>query len=81
MLQHIFGRDVTLMHLRRGDRTRGGKVPLQRRGVADLDDREGSYRFLCTGDEQTFQAVAGRFLQLPLTEVERVDPARLEIAA
>src|SRR6478735_4430988 len=54
---------------------------LERRGVANLHDREGSYRFLCTGDEQAFQAVAGRFLQLPLTEVERVDPARLEIAA
>ena len=54
---------------------------LERRGVGNLADREGSYRFLCTGDERAFQDVAGRFLQLPLTEVERVDPARLEIAA
>ena len=54
---------------------------LERRGVGNLAGREGGYRFLCTGDEQAFQDVAGRFLQLPLTEVERVDPARLEIAA
>ena len=33
------------------------------------------------GDVRAFQEVAGRFLQLPLTEVERVDPSRLEIAA
>ena len=67
-------------HLCRGDRTRGrgNARPTRRRQRAD---REGSYRFLCTGDEEAFQEVAGRFLQLPLTEVERVDPRALEMAA
>jgi len=80
MLQRIFGRDVTLITSAE-EIAREVAATLERRGVANLAGREGSYRFLCTGDQQAFQDVAGRFLQLPLTEVERVDPARLEIAA
>jgi glutamate racemase len=80
MLQRIFGRDVTLITSAE-EIAREVAATLERRGVGNLADREGSYRFLCTGDEQAFQDVAGRFLQLPLTEVERVDAARLEIAA
>jgi glutamate racemase len=33
---------------------------------------EGAYRFLCTGDAETFRALGTRFLQLPLGEVEHV---------
>src|SRR4029078_11401607 len=73
-------RDVTLIAPAE-EIAREVAATLERRGVANLHDREGSYRFLCTVADQAFQAVAGRFLQLPLTEVERVDPARLEIAA
>jgi glutamate racemase len=80
MLQRILGRDVTLITSAE-EIAREVGATLDRRGVGNLAGREGSYRFLCTGDEQAFQDVAGRFLQLPLTEVERVDPARLEIAA
>jgi hypothetical protein len=36
---------------------------------------------MCTGDPAAFREVAGRFLQLPLTEVEQVDPAVLAVAA
>ncbi len=54
---------------------------LDRRRVGNDPAREGRYRFLCTGDESAFLEVAGRFLQLPLTEVERVDPAALAAAA
>jgi glutamate racemase len=54
---------------------------LDRRGVANDPAREGRYRFLCTGDEEAFRVVAGRFLQLPVTEVERVDPQALAVAA
>ena len=43
--------------------------------------REGDYRFLCTGDPTAFRDVAGRFLQLPLTAVERVDADTLRVAA
>jgi glutamate racemase len=80
MLQRIFGRDVTLITSAE-EIAREVAATLERRGVGNLADREGGYRFLCTGDEQAFQGVAGRFLQLPLTEVERIDAARLEIAA
>src|SRR3954447_25180652 len=41
----------------------------------DLDaerEGEGDYRFLCTGDAESFRTVGTRFLQLPLGEVERV---------
>ena len=54
---------------------------MARRGVGNDPGREGDYRFLCTGDPAAFLDVAGRFLQLPLTEVERVDPATLRVAA
>jgi glutamate racemase len=33
---------------------------------------EGAYRFLCTGDVESFRALGTRFLQLPLGEVEHV---------
>jgi len=35
-------------------------------------DGEGAYRFLCTGDVESFRALGTRFLQLPLGEVEHV---------
>jgi len=80
MLQRIFGRGVTLITSAE-EVAREVAATLDRRGVGNDPARDGTYRFLCTGDEHAFQEVAGRFLQLPLTEVERVDPARLEIAA
>src|SRR5947199_5986527 len=80
MLQRIFGRGVTLITSAE-EVAREVAATLDRRGVGNDPAREGAYRFLCTGDERAFQQVAGRFLQLPVTEVERIDPARLEIAA
>ena len=80
MLQRIFGRGVTLSPRPRRS-PREVAATLDRRGVGNEPGREGSYRFLCTGDEDAFRDVAGRFLQLPLTEVERVDPRALAVAA
>jgi len=80
MLQRIFGRDVILITSAEEIAREVGDT-LERRGVGNQPGREGEYRFLCTGDEQAFREVAGRFLQLPLTEVERVDPAALAVAA
>lgn len=80
MLQRIFGRGVTLITSAE-EVAREVAETLNRRGVANAPDRDGDYRFVCTGDPDAFAAVAGRFLQLPLTEVERVDPARLAVAA
>jgi glutamate racemase len=80
MLQRIYGRDVTLITSAE-EIAREVAETLARRGVGNDPDREGDYRFLCTGDPAAFLEVAGRFLQLPLTGVERVDPAKLEVAA
>jgi glutamate racemase len=44
-------------------------------GLANDDDRRGSYRFLCSGDTDAFTRLATRFLQLPLGHVAQVDVA------
>ena len=44
-------------------------------GLANDADRRGTYRFLCSGDTETFAALATRFLQLPLGRVNQVDVA------
>jgi glutamate racemase len=80
MLQRIYGRDVTLITSAE-EIAREVAETLARRGVGNDSGREGDYRFLCTGDPAAFTDVAGRFLQLPLTGVERVDPANLRVAA
>jgi len=80
MLQRLFGREVSLITSAE-EVAREVATTLDRRRVGNDPLREGAYRFLCTGDEHAFREVAGRFLQLPLTEVERVDPAALAVAA
>ncbi len=80
MLQRIYGRDVTLITSAE-EIAREVAETIARRGVGNDPAREGDYRFLCTGDPAAFREVAGRFLQLPLTRVERVDPATLAVAA
>jgi glutamate racemase len=80
MLQRIFGRDVGLITSAE-EVAREVAATLERRAVGNDPERDGAYTFLCTGDEAAFREVAGRFLQLPLTAVERVDPAVLEVAA
>jgi glutamate racemase len=80
MLQRIFGRGVILITSAE-EVAREVAATLERRGVSNAAGREGDYRFLCTGDQDAFREVAGRFLQLPLTEVERVDPGALAVAA
>jgi glutamate racemase len=71
MLQRILGPRVTLI-------TSGGAIArrvecaLEARDLATPEAGEGDYRFLCTGDPRAFQALATRFLQLPLGTVDRV---------
>lgn len=48
---------------------------LRRRGMLRAQEREGAYRFACSGDPATFRSVGSRFLQMPLGEVRMVDPA------
>jgi glutamate racemase len=72
MLQRILGRDVRLV-------TAGHAVAatvqrtLEAQGVQAANEGEGTYRFLCTGDVESFRELGTRFLQMPLGHVERVD--------
>ncbi|MGI5939347.1 MAG: glutamate racemase [Thermoleophilia bacterium] len=45
---------------------------LERRGMTNEEQREGDYRFVCTGDAEEFHLVGARFLQLPIREVARL---------
>lgn len=80
MLERIYGREVTLITSAE-EVAREVADTLARRDVGNDPGREGTYRFLCTGDPDAFRSVAGRFLQLPLGDVEQVDPAALRVAA
>jgi glutamate racemase len=48
---------------------------LERGGLAREPDGEGDYRFLCTGDVDSFRELGTRFLQMPLGGVQRVEIA------
>ena len=58
----------------------GLEALLARKGIENGEGREGSYRFLTTGEPALFRALGERFLQLPLGEVEHVAVADLEAA-
>jgi glutamate racemase len=72
MLQRMLGRGVEIV-------TSGAALARQVEhalGSRDLATRrtgEGSYRFLCTGDIESFRALGTRFLQMPLGEVQHVE--------
>jgi glutamate racemase len=74
MLQRILGRDIRLVS---GGHAVAAAVQrtLERGGIARGRDGEGDYRFLCTGDTDSFRDLGTRFLQMPLGEVERVEIA------
>jgi glutamate racemase len=72
MLQRILGRDVRLVsggHAVAAAVQRG----LESAGLARAVDGEGDYRFLCSGDVESFRELGTRFLQMPLGEVERIE--------
>ena len=77
ILQRVFGRDVTLVFSAE-ETAREVAETLARKGIEHAADREGAYRFLTTGDRETFRAMGARFLQLPIAEVELVTVAELE---
>ena len=77
MLQRILGRDVRLVS---GGHAVAAAVQrtLERRRPRPRDrDGEGDYRFLCTGDVDSFRELGTRFLQMPLGEVEQDRRARI----
>jgi len=71
LLQRQLGRDVTLVNPA-AEVAREVEAILERQGVARHEDREGAYRFSCTGDVGSFRTVGARFLQMPLDEVTHV---------
>ncbi|TML17145.1 MAG: glutamate racemase [Actinobacteria bacterium] len=80
IFQRVFGRDVTLVFSAE-ETAREVAETLSRKGYENNSEREGSYRFLTTGDPGVFRTMGARFLQLPIDEVEHVDLAVLGAAA
>jgi glutamate racemase len=70
MLQRSLGRGVRLVTSAEG-LARGVERALSVREL--LSDREGDYRFHCTGDVEAFRMLGTRFLQMPLGDVRRVE--------
>ena len=80
ILQRVFGRGVRLVFSAE-ETAREVAETLERKGIENGPAREGTARFLTTGDPALFKALGERFLQLPITEVDRVSLAELEAAA
>ena len=75
MLQRMLGRGVTLVTSGEGV-ARSVERALTARGLLNPRGEEGSYAFRCTGEVGAFTALATRFLQMPLGEVQHVDLAQ-----
>jgi glutamate racemase len=71
MLQRILGRDVRLVSGGHAVAAAAQRT-LERAGLARDPDGEGEYRFLCTGDVDSFRELGTRFLQMPLGSIEQV---------
>jgi glutamate racemase len=78
IFQRVFGRGVTLVFSAE-ETAREVAETLARKQLENDERREGSYRFLTTGDPAAFRALGERFLQLPLGAVEPVDVADLVV--
>lgn len=79
VFQRVFGRGVTLVFSAE-ETAREVAETLARKGIENGEGREGSYRFLTTGEPALFRALGERFLQLPLGDVEHVAVSDLEAA-
>ena len=76
IFQRVFGRDVALV-FSADETAREVAETLARKGYENDVGREGSCRFLTTGDPEAFREMGARFLQLPVAEVEHVELAAL----
>jgi glutamate racemase len=72
MLQRTLGRDVRLVTAGHAIAATIQRV-LTSSGLAATNSDEGEYRFLCTGDAESFRELGTRFLQMPLGDVELVE--------
>jgi glutamate racemase len=80
IFQRVFGRGVTLVFSAEETAREVAEV-LARKGIERAPGREGTYRFLTTGDPELFRETGARFLQLPIGQVEQVSISELERAA
>src|SRR5205814_10418252 len=80
IFQRVFGRDMTLVFSAE-ETAREVAETLARKGFENDATREGTYRFLTTGEPDAFREMGARFLQLPIAEVEHVALAQLEATA
>jgi glutamate racemase len=76
MLQRILGRDVRLVSAGHAIAAAAQRL-LTARELEAADGVEGRYSFLCTGDVSSFRELGARFLQMPLSDIERVDTLEL----
>jgi glutamate racemase len=72
MLQRVLGRDVRLVTAGHAIAATAQRV-LEEAGINKTGNDEGAYRFLCTGDADSFRELGTRFLQMPLGNVEHVE--------
>jgi glutamate racemase len=72
MIQRTLGRGVRLISSATATAA-AVEAALAAAGLENQRSGEGEYRFLCTGDVEPFRALGGRFLQLPLEDVARVE--------
>jgi glutamate racemase len=79
MLQRSLGRGVALVTSGAGV-ARSVERALASRGLLSSRAGEGTYRFLCTDDVESFRTLGTRFLQMPLGEVEHVELSVREAA-
>ncbi len=77
IFQRVFGRGVTLVFSAE-ETAREVAETLARKRIENDAGREGTYRFLTTGDPETFRVTGARFLQLPIDGVQQVELAELE---
>jgi glutamate racemase len=72
LLQRILGRGVSLVTSGTGV-ARSVERALASRELLNPQPAEGSYRFQCTADVESFKALGTRFLQMPLGDVVHVE--------
>lgn len=73
MLQRILGRDVRLVSAGHAIAATAQRL-LEPAGLLSPESGEGKYRFLCTGEVDSFRELGTRFLQMPLGDVEKIGP-------
>jgi glutamate racemase len=74
MLRRMLGRGVSLVSAGAGV-ARSAERALAARGLLNPREQEGTYRFECTADAESFKTLGTRFLQMPLRKVLHVELA------